>query len=207
MSEPSALFNYLLIITGIITGMAVTRIIAGIGAILIKRDSCKVYWVHLTWSLTLLLLLLQTWYNHYNWGTDQNKAALLTGFGGFLASLLFPIILYFAAIILFPNTSAININNYREYYYRHCQMLFAVGALALLFLLISDNFLTNTPEPVLRPANILRFVLFLLLLLVYRSSSPRVHGIVALLVMLLLLIFCYHNTTVDGAQKKKRCKA
>ena len=64
-------FSYLVVLTSIVLGLAVTRVIGGIGNIIQTRRRRKPYWVHCVWMLNLFLTITIVWCVSYRWRNQE----------------------------------------------------------------------------------------------------------------------------------------
>jgi hypothetical protein len=94
-------FSYLSVLTSIVLALGITRIFAGVGAILEHRKSVRLYWVHMLWALNLLLFMSLQWWILFRWREQQEWNFFLFGF-----LLLSPAISFLLSVILFPENIA-----------------------------------------------------------------------------------------------------
>jgi hypothetical protein len=65
-------FSYIIVLTSIILGLAVTRTVGGLGHLLQTRKRRQPYWVHTLWLLNLLVLIALVWFIAYRWPENQH---------------------------------------------------------------------------------------------------------------------------------------
>ena len=94
-------FEYLVVLTSIVLGLAVTRVIAGIGNIIQTRQRKRSYWVHIIWMVNLFLTITIVWWVAYRWRTQTHWTFFL-----FLWLLLMPTLLYLTSALIYPDTLA-----------------------------------------------------------------------------------------------------
>lgn len=116
-------FSYLSVLTSIILGLGITRILTGIGKILQTRERVRVYWVHLLWSLNLFLYLVLIWWILYRWQTRQEWNFFL-----FLFLLLSPTVAFLESILLFPD-SIDPVLDFKQQFFANRPWFFALAAL------------------------------------------------------------------------------
>ncbi|MEO5722072.1 MAG: hypothetical protein ABIR71_11450 [Chthoniobacterales bacterium] len=90
-------FEYLSVLISVILALGMTRVVAGIGEMLQVRSRRSIYWVHAVWVANLFLFLVVTWWIFYRWRAESEWTYFL-----FVFVLLSPILLYLAAVVLFP---------------------------------------------------------------------------------------------------------
>ncbi|NOS55283.1 MAG: hypothetical protein HOP37_03395, partial [Cyclobacteriaceae bacterium] len=90
-------FEYVTVLVSIILGMGITRLISGLAAILQRWDNVKIYWPHLLLVPIVFVIQIQDWWVTYGMASDRNWK-LTT----FLFIILYPVILYIIARVMFP---------------------------------------------------------------------------------------------------------
>jgi len=125
-------FSYICVLTSIVAGLAVTRLVSGFGQLLQTRARTPPYWVHALWMVNVLLTMIITWWIQYRWRNVAHWTLFL-----FLWLLVAPLILYLVAALLFPtNQDEVVVTNWREHYYANNQKIFALFGLTHLFLVV-----------------------------------------------------------------------
>jgi hypothetical protein len=117
-------FSYICVLTSIVLGLAVTRIVGGLGQLLQSRKRVPTYWVHTLWMLNTLLAVIITWWVQYRWRHTQHWTLFL-----FIWLLVAPTVYYLASTLLFPNEQEGEpITDWRVHYYSiHRQFFFFFG--------------------------------------------------------------------------------
>lgn len=120
-------FSYLVVLTSIVLGLGVTRLVGGLGKLLQTRKRKRSYWVHTLWLLNLLLVIVIVWWFAYRWRTYERWTFFL-----FLWLLLSPTILYLIASLLFPDSDdEQSVVDWRIYFFENHRDVFLL--LALIF--------------------------------------------------------------------------
>lgn len=118
-------FEYLVVLTSIVLGLAVTRVIGGVGNIIQTRRKKRTYWVHVVWMVNLLLTITIVWWVAYRWRMQERWTFFL-----FLWLLLTPILLYLVSALVFPDTDEAQlVTDWKAYYYEHHRDIFLLYAL------------------------------------------------------------------------------
>src|SRR4030095_13258526 len=60
-------FSYICVLTSIVAGLAVTRLVSGFGQLLQTRARTLSYWVHAPWVVNVLLSMIITLWVQYRW--------------------------------------------------------------------------------------------------------------------------------------------
>src|SRR5256884_931541 len=103
-------FSYICVLTSIVAGLAVTRLVSGFGQLLQTRARTPPYWVHALWMVNVLLTMIITWWVQYRWRDVPHWTLFL-----FLWLLVAPLILYLVAALLFPtNQDDVVVTSWRQ---------------------------------------------------------------------------------------------
>lgn len=120
-------FSYVCVLTSIVAGLAVARLVGGLGQLIQTWKRTPGYWVHALWMVNTLIAVIITWWIQYRWRTIEHWTLFLV-----LWLLVAPINLYLASALLFPNEQEGEpIRSWREHYFSHHRGI---------FLLIAANF-------------------------------------------------------------------
>ena len=166
-------FSYVCVLTSIVAGLALTRLIGGLGQLLQARGRTRVYWVHTLWMVNFFLGVIITWWTQYRWRHAPNWTLFLV-----LWMLAIPVTNYLATVLLFPDEQEGEpIRDWRAHYYNSAR---------LLFCLIALSFGLDVIDTLLKGAELFRAVgpLYPVTMAVYISaslvaaftSSPRYHA-------------------------------
>jgi hypothetical protein len=118
-------FSYLVILTSIVLGLGVTRLVGGLGKLLQTRKRKRSYWVHTLWLINALLAIVIVWWFAYRWRTHERWSFFL-----FLWLLLSPIVLYLIASLLFPDSDdEQSVTDWRDYFFANNRDIFLLFAL------------------------------------------------------------------------------
>jgi len=120
-------FEYVCVLTSIVAGLAVARLVGGIGQLIQTWKRTPGYWVHALWMVNTLMTVIISWWVQYRWRSVEHWTLFLV-----LWLLVAPINLYLASALLFPNEQeGERILSWREHYFNHRRGF---------FLLIAANF-------------------------------------------------------------------
>jgi len=174
-------FEYITVFISIILGLGVTQILTGIADLVHQSDRVKVYWPHLVWVLLVLILHVQEWYITFELRTFNAWRLPV-----FLFVLLYPIVLFITARLLFPFGLSEESIDLQEFYYKNYRKIFLFGAI-LAFISILDNLIMRPYllEDLVGPSLVL---ILLSPLALFKISNPLVHKTVALFMLTVLMI-------------------
>ena len=120
-------FEYVCVLTSIVAGLAVARLVGGLGQLIQTWRRTPGYWVHALWMVNTLMTVIISWWVQYRWRSVEHWTLFLV-----LWLLVAPINLYLASALLFPNEQeGERILSWREHYFNHRRGF---------FLLIAANF-------------------------------------------------------------------
>ena len=92
-----SVFEYLGVLVSVVMGLGITHVLAGVSKTIHHRDTMKIYWVHLVWTVSLLIQILAIWWGMFWWSTLDDWQ-----FFQFLFLALYAILLFLAAGMLYP---------------------------------------------------------------------------------------------------------
>ena len=130
-------FEYVCVLTSIVAGLAVARLVGGIGQLIQTWRRTPGYWVHALWMVNTLMTVIISWWVQYRWRTAEHWTLFLV-----LWLLVAPINLYLASALLFPNEQEGEpITSWREHYLNHRRGF---------FVLIAGNFVIDLVDSSLK---------------------------------------------------------
>jgi len=178
------------VLTSIVTGLSVTRIVGGLGQLLQTRKRTPTYWVHTLWMLNTLLAVIITWWVQYRWRNAQQWTLFL-----FLWLLVAPITLYLATALLFPNEQEDEpITDWRQHYYASNRQFFTFFGLSFAIDLVDTLLKGFAYFTSLDPLYHVTMVgLAMLCLTAALTKSPRYHGAFA-------VFFLVYNAALLGTR-------
>jgi hypothetical protein len=97
---PGSEFKWLAVVFGMLTGLAVTRLLSGVAATMRSRSVSRVDWIPLLWAASIFLMLLDYWWVIH----DLQDVMTAWTYPEFLQALSSPLILFFAAALVLPSS-------------------------------------------------------------------------------------------------------
>jgi hypothetical protein len=181
MNNTISAFEYVTVFISIILGLGVTQILTGIADLIHQNERVKIYWPHLVWVLLVLVLHVLDW-----WVTFQLRNLPQWRFPMFLFVLLYPVVLFILARLLFPFGFSEGSINLKKFYFENYRRIFLFGAM-LAFLSVLDTLFISEFDPMGLIAESLVFV-FLSLMAILKNSKPWLHQSVALFMLFLMML-------------------
>ena len=175
-------FEYITVFISIILGLGVTQILTGIADLVHQNERVKIYWPHLVWVLLVLILHVQEWYI-----TFELRSFNAWRLPVFLFVLLYPIVLFITARLLFPFSYGDGTIDLREFYYKNYRRIFLFGAI-LALLSILDNLIMRVNYEVVDHIGPTLVLSLLSVMAIAKNSRPVLHKIMALFMLTVLTI-------------------
>lgn len=120
------LFPHIRIVMGMIIGLGVTRLLAGVARIVQHPTQYRLYTVHLVWVASVLLMLIHFWWWEFGLYTVQNWT-----FGKYLFLICYSFVLFMLTAFLFPESMR-DYANYEDYFYSIRPWFFSLLALSYM---------------------------------------------------------------------------
>src|SRR3954470_25053045 len=113
-------FSYICVLTSIVAGLAVTRLVSGFGQLLQTRQRVPTYWVHALWMVNVLITAIITWWVQYRWRITEHWTLFLL-----LWLLAAPLVLFLVTALLFPtNQEDVIVTSWRDHFYTNHRKIF-----------------------------------------------------------------------------------
>ena len=173
-------FEYVTVLISIILGLGITQILTAIADLIPQSKRVKVYWPHLLWVLIVLILHVQEWWIIYDLKT-YTPWRLPT----FLFVMLYPIILFVLARLLFPFGIQEGIIDLKVFYQENYRKIF-LFSIGLAVLAVLDSLLIRGDS---LQSQLLKLVVpFIFSVLYFKKSPEWVHKLVSIGFFLLLIV-------------------
>ena len=174
-------FEYAIVLVSLILGLGITTILTGIaGWIRVGTTQSKVYYPYMIWIISVFVMHFHEWWESYSLMNYVHEWSLLL----FLFLILYPIVLYLLANLLFPEQHSSEFDS-RTYYLENWRKFF-VAVLGLVTLSFIQNvFLTGHTVS----SQYVHFILFIVLggLLVKKNVSERYHLVLAVFLLVVMI--------------------
>ena len=166
-------FEYVCVLTSIVAGLAVARLVGGLGQLIQTWKRTPGYWVHALWMVNTLMTVIISWWVQYRWRTIEHWTLFLV-----LWLLVAPINLYLASALLFPNEQeGGRIRSWREHYFDHRRGFFILVAGNFVIDLIDSSLKGREHFLSLGPLYFISMAMFIILgLIAAFARSVRYHS-------------------------------
>jgi hypothetical protein len=174
-------FEYVSVLISIILGLGITLVLSGIAQLISRWNAVTPFWPYLVWVVLVFVLHVHEWWIMYDLRTME-RWSLLT----FLFLILYPILLFILANLLFPGKWSKKNLHLKNFYFRMYPKFFLCALVLILLAVLSDVFIAGR----LFQEQIIKIFLFVLILTLYfiKPGKAAVHGIVALLFLSMMII-------------------
>ncbi len=186
-------FAYLSILTSIVLGLGITRVLTGWGRLLQVRHHTHLYWVHFLWAVNLFLYLVLNWWILFRWRTQSEWSFFI-----FLFVLLSPTIGFLLSILLFPDPLEDQLD-LKQHFYTNRRWFFILASL-LAPIDAFDTLLKGWSHFVAQgPLYLLTlFLLLILNMIAAYTRSEKYHAFFAIFFLIYLIAFISINLRVLG---------
>jgi hypothetical protein len=120
-------FPHIRIVMGMVVGLGVTRLLAGVARIIQHPGQYKLYPVHLAWTASVLLMLAHFWWWEFGlFGIGQWT------FGVYLFIIAYAVLLFLLAALLYPD-SMLDYSSYEDFFFSRRHWFFGLLAGTYVF--------------------------------------------------------------------------
>jgi len=120
------MFDYFGVLISIILGLALTHLLRGLGRLIQLRHETKLYWVHILWTVNVVVFVLSTWWGMYWW-----KALEAWSFPWFFFIAGFAIAVFMWAYLLFPAEFS-PVVDFNAYFFANRHWFFGIQTVVVL---------------------------------------------------------------------------
>lgn len=174
-------FEYVIVLVSIIIGLGITLVLTGIAQLIREEKPVKLFLPYLIWILLVFVLHIHEW-----WITYQLKSMLAWKLPTFLFIILYPILLYILANLLFPDSWQSHNRDMKQFYFTAYRKLVGCAILLVILSVLQNVILTDLSLA----DQFVQFIVLALLIIVFvkRPENTVVHTAIAVLLLLLLVI-------------------
>ncbi len=174
-------FEYVIVLVSIIIGLGITLVLTGIAQLIREEKPIKLFLPYLIWILLVFVLHIHEW-----WITYQLKSMVAWKLPTFLFIILYPILLYILANLLFPDSWQSHNRDMKEFYFTTYRKLVGCAIILVVLSVLQNVILTDLGFF----DQLVQFIVLALLItvLLKKPASIAVHIAVAVLLLLLLVV-------------------
>jgi hypothetical protein len=173
-------FEYVIVLISIILGLGITLVLTGMAELIRKWQVVRVFWPYLIWIGLVFVLHVHEW-----WVTYELKSITVWSLPTFLFVVLYPILLFVLANLLFPSKWKKDVVDLKAYYFKTYPKFFFI-AILLDVLAVSQNITLSGYT--LKDQFVHMIILITLsILLIRKTERVIVHAIVAIVLLIMML--------------------
>jgi len=183
------MFDYFGVLISIIFGLALTHLLRGLGRLIQLRHQVRPYWVHLVWTINIVIFALAIWWGMYWWKELLSWTALW-----FFFIAAYAIAIFMWAYMLFPQEFAPDVD-FEAYFYANRRWIFGIQTVVFLMDIpetLRKGLLHLRPVPAPYPFVIVGFLLMSVVGLI--TANRRVHSVLCVLWLLLTLGYLFFSS-------------
>lgn len=173
-------FEYVIVLVSIIIGLGITLVLTGIAQLIREEKTVKLFWPYLIWIGLVFVLHIHEW-----WITYQLKSTVAWHLPTFLFIILYPILLFILANLLFPDSWEKNNRDMKQFYFAIYRKFFGCAVMLVILSVLQNIFISGLPVT----TQFVHLIVLILLsaMLIAKPSSTRAHTAVAVLLMSILV--------------------
>jgi hypothetical protein len=180
------MFDYFGVLISVILGLALTHLLRGLAKLIQMRHEVRPYWVHIVWTLNVVMFVLEIWWGMFWWRGLQEWTV-----EWFYFISAYAIVLFMWASMLFPPEFSSGLD-FEKHFFSNRYWFFGIQSVVVLM---------DVPETLAKGAAHLRdvpkqygFIVTALLVISVSgllSGRRRVHGLLCMAWMLIILSYLF----------------
>ena len=171
------IFEYIMVMVSIILALALAHLLRALTELITSTGR---YWVHVTWVVIMVLIVVQYWWAYWDLNSIQTWS-----FDTYLTVLLSPTLVFVQANLLVPAQRAED-TDWKSYFHRICRWFF--GMLILISVIGIAGSVIYLGAPLLHPYRAFQLAFLALGITGLICKSDTAQGIVAVSFLFLVLI-------------------
>jgi hypothetical protein len=183
------MFDYFGVLVSVMFGLALTHMLRGVGHMIELRREIRPYWVHLVWTLNVVVFVLAIWWGMYWWrGLEEWTSEWFF----FIAS--YAVAIFMWAYVLFPSELSAGVN-FESYFYANRRWFFGIGMVVFLMDIpetLRKGVLHLRPVPAVYPYVIAGYLV--MSGIGFISANRRVHNVLCVAWLLLTLGYLFFSS-------------
>ena len=153
-------FEYVMVLTSLILGLGITQILTGVANLILRMDTVKFYLPHTLWMIVTFGFHIQEWWFDYEYATTVKVWKMMD----FLFLVLYPIILFILARLLFPSSYSDRDIDLKKFYHENYRKIFLVSIFLPLVSIPQNILISGIPftDQIIQIGLAVLFLFFLL---------------------------------------------
>ncbi len=180
------MFDYFAVLISVILGLALIHPLRGLAKLIQMRHGIKPYWVHIVWTINVIIFVLAIWWGMFWWRGLQELSAQW-----FIFLVTYAILQFLWAAMLYPPEFTRSMD-FQDYFFSNRRWFFGIQLAVVL---------TDIPETLVKGADHLRAVpkeypflissLIAISIVAMVSSRRSVQGLLAIAWLLVTLGYLF----------------
>lgn len=173
-------FEYVIVLISIILGLGITLVLTGIAEMIRRWKTITHFWPYQIWIALVFVLHIQEW-----WATYDLKSIMTWSLPAFLFVILYPILLFILANLLFPSKWPKKGIDLKAFYFENYTRFFICVILFAALSIVQNVSLANYA---LQDQLVQIAVLIIFLFMVIRPTrNVTVHTVLAIVMLIIML--------------------
>jgi RsiW-degrading membrane proteinase PrsW (M82 family) len=126
-------FEYVTVLISIILGLGITQIVTGIADIIHQWNRMKIFWPHALWIVLVFVMHIHEWWYMYELKRHEQWHLV-----AFLFLILYPILLFVLARILFPFGAMDTEVDFKNFYFENYRKFFLIVSMLVVLAALQD---------------------------------------------------------------------
>ncbi len=185
-------FEFVTVLISIILGLGITTILTGVAERIKHFHRTKLYSPYVIWISIVFMLHIYEWWNSFTL-----RAIEVWSLPMFLFILLYPIVLYVLAHLLFPSNNDQQFNA-KEFYFVNYRRYYFIAIVLILLSVLHNLFIEHLG--ITSQTGQLTALLIIVAFIISKTKKEIVHTIAAsvLLIMLMVSLILSNDTLVNN---------
>lgn len=183
-------FEYIVVLASLILGLGIAQILTGVADIVSNLRNVKLSLPHGLLVVVVFLIHIQEWWFNYQYSIDVKEWTLAV----VLAVIVFPILLFLQARMLFPTGLRSHEADLNEYYFDQWPLLFVVGMSTVLVSIMQNIFLSGIG--IGDQLHLVAYALIYLFFVMFRVKNPVAHIVFLALQIMAFVIYIVTDDAV-----------
>lgn len=173
-------FEYITVLISIILGLGITLVLTGVAELIRRWNKLTHFWPYLIWIALTFVLHIQEW-----WATYDLKSIMTWSLPAFLFVILYPILLFILANLLFPVKWSKKGVDLKEFYFTHYPKFFVCVILLAGLSIVQNMKLSHYKFQ----DQLVQFLVLIVFsgMLIRPTRNATAHTILALLMFVIML--------------------
>ena len=174
-------FEYVIVLISIILGLGITLVLTGFAELIRQWSSIKIFWPYLIWIVLVFVLHVHEW-----WETYALKSISVWNLPTFLFVVLYPILLFILANLLFPKKWKKDVIDLKDHYFKTYRTFFFFAILLDLLAVVQN--ITLSGYKIQDQVIHLVVLSILSFLLIKKNENVAIHSLVAVTLLVMMIV-------------------